>query len=228
MPRTGRVILPEYPHHVVQRGHNRQVVFADSGDYKRYLATLAEFKVALGIKVYAWCLMTNHVHLLLVPSDATGLAKLMKRLSGRWTRYFNRLERRTGTLWEGRYKSSLVQSDSYLLACCRYIELNPVRAQMVAAAEDYPWSSCQARFGHVSSGILDLDPCYRELAAHESVRRIRYRQFLQCSIPQGEWELIRTAVRRGQLTGNEAFIAEVAAVLGRRIAVRGPGRPSGK
>lgn len=158
MPRIGRVILPQYPHHVVQPGHNKQVVFADSRGYKRFLATLADFKVTLGIKVYELCLMTNHVHLLLVPSDATGLIKLMKRLSGRQTRYFNRLERRTGTLWEGRYKSSLVQSDSYLLACLRYIELNPVLARMVAAAGDYPWSGCHARLARVQSGILGRDP----------------------------------------------------------------------
>ena len=138
MPRIARAVLSAYPHHVVQRGHNQQVCFADRGDYERYLATLAEFKGKLGVKVYAWCLMTNHVHLLLEPSDETSLGLLMKRLSGRQTRYHNRLERRSGTLWEGRYKSSLVQSEGYLLACCRYIELNPVRARMVAAPEDYP------------------------------------------------------------------------------------------
>lgn len=225
MPRTGRVVLPAYPHHVVQRGHNQNVCFADSRDYERYLATLAEFKVKLRVKVYAWCLMTNHVHLLLEPSNATGLGLLMKRLSGRQTRYHNRLEGRSGTLWEGRYKSSLVQSEDYLLACCRYIELNPVRACIVAAAQDYPWSSCRARLGYARSSILDLDPCYLELAAEESARRARYAKFLQSAIPEGEWALIRSAARRGQLTGNEGFRQQVAATLRRRIENRGPGRP---
>jgi len=226
MPRTARVVLPAYPHHVVQRGHNRQMCFVESFDYERYLATLAEVKKELGVKVYAWCLMTNHVHLLLEPSNATSLGLLMKRLSGRQTRHRNRLEQRSGTLWEGRYKSSLVQDDGYLLACCRYIELNPVRAHIVAAPEDYRWSSCRARLGYATSSILDLDPCYRELAAEESARRERYGEFLQSAIPEGEWALIRRAVQRGQLTGNEAFRQQVAETLHRRIENRGPGRPA--
>ena len=228
MPRTARAVVSAYPHHVVQRGHNQQVCFVHSADYERYLATLAEFKRKLGVKVYAWCLMTNHVHLLLEPSNATSLGLLMRRLSGRQTRYHNRLEQRSGTLWEGRYKSSLVQNEGYLLACCRYIELNPVRARIVAAPEDYPWSSCRARLGYARSGILDLDPCYQELAAEESARRQRYREFLQSAIPEGEWALIRTAVRRGQLTGNEAFRQQVAETLQRRIENRRPGRPARK
>ena len=102
MPTTARVVLPAYPHHVVQRGHNRQAVFAANRDYQRYLATLAEFKEVFGVKLYAWCLMTNHVHLLLEPSTATALGMLMKRVSARQTRYRNHVERRSGTLWEGR------------------------------------------------------------------------------------------------------------------------------
>src|SRR5437762_2638769 len=126
MPRMGRVILPDYPHHIVQRGHNRQPVFAAKGDYQRYIDTLIAYKDIYGVKVYAYCLMTNHVHLLLGPEDRRGLAQLMKRLAGRHTRYHNTLEGRTGTLWESRYKSSPVDTDDYLLACLRYIELNPV------------------------------------------------------------------------------------------------------
>jgi putative transposase len=225
MPRMARVVLAGYPHHVVQRGHNRQVVFAEDRDYRRYLATLEEFKGTFGVEVYAWCLMTNHVHLLLAPSDTAGLGQLMKRLAGRQTRYHNALEQRSGTLWESRYKSSPVQSDGYLLACCRYIELNPVRARMVAAAEDYPWSSCRARLGYSACGCLDLDPCYRGLAPDEPGRRAQYRRYLQSAIPDEEWALIRAAVQRGQLTGNRAFTAQVAATIGRRIERRRRGRP---
>jgi len=129
MPRFGRVVLPGYPHHIIQRGHNRQVVFAEEADCRRYLDTLAEFKEVHGIKVYAWCLMTNHVHLLLEPGEEfAALGRFMKRLAGRQTYYHNRLEGRAGTLWESRYKSSPVDSNHYLLACIRYIELNPMRA----------------------------------------------------------------------------------------------------
>jgi putative transposase len=200
-------------------------VFASDGDYERYLSTLAQLKAELRVKVHAWCLMTNHVHLLLTPSDTAGLALLMKRLAARQTRYRNRKEKRSGTLWEGRYKSSIVQNDRHLLACCRYIELNPVRAGMVVAPDDYPWSSCRARLGCASSPVLDLDPCYEGLAADESVRRDLYASFLRGAIPAGEWELIRTALQRGQLTGSADFRKRVAAALNRRIESRGPGRP---
>ncbi|WP_415809132.1 transposase, partial [Ectopseudomonas alcaliphila] len=162
MPRMGRIVLPNYPHHVVQRGHNRQVVFAAELDYQRYISDLRELKDVFGVKVYAYCLMTNHVHLLLAPGEAiAGLGQLMKALAARATRYRNRLEGRTGTLWESRYKSSVVESDTYLLACCRYIELNPVRARMVAEAGDYPWSSYRTRVTDQSdSDWLDMDPCF--------------------------------------------------------------------
>ena len=226
MPRMGRAVLPDYPHHIIQRGHNRQVIFAETGDFERYLETLADFKVIYGVKIYAWCLMTNHVHLLVAPEDMAGLGQLMKRLAGRQTRYHNRLEGRTGTLWESRYKSSPVETDSYLLACARYIELNPVRARMVAAPEDYLWSSCRYRLGHVHCEWLDYDPCYVALGDSDAERRQRYSEFLRTAIPEGEWTLIREAVQRGQLTGPDRFVEEVETILGKRIENRSRGRPS--
>lgn len=225
MPRMGRTVLPDYPHHVVQRGHNRQVVFAERADYERYLETLSEFKDVYGVKVYAYCLMTNHVHLLVAPEDIAGLGALMKRLAGRQTRYHNRLEGRTGTLWESRYKSSPVDSDNYLLACSRYIEMNPVRARMVAAPEAYVWSSCRYRLGYARCDWLDEDPCYVALGENETQRQERYRHFLHAVIPEGEWMLIREAVQRGQLTGIGSFVDKVEEILGRRIEKRAPGRP---
>jgi putative transposase len=137
---------------------------------------LREFKKEYDVAVYAFCLMTNHVHLLLAPHEPTGIGKLMKRLAGRQTRHHNRLEGRSGTLWEGRYKSSLVQSEDYLLACCRYIELNPVRARMVAGPQDYTWSSCRYRLGLDMADWLDLDPCYLALGTSETERRHGYRR----------------------------------------------------
>lgn len=226
MPRLGRIVLPRYPHHVVQRGHNRQVIFAEPQDYERYLNTLQEFKVEYGVEVYAYCLMTNHIHLLLAPSEPDAIGKLMKRLAGRQTRYHNRLEGRSGTLWEGRYKSSLVQQDDYLLACCRYIELNPVRARMAAIPEDYRWSSCRVRLGHETADWLDPDPCYLALGETDAARRQRYRAYLHASIPSGEWKLIREAVQRGQLTGDDRFTQQVADIVGRRVERRGRGRPA--
>lgn len=225
MPRMARVVVPNYPHHVVQRGHNRQVIFAARDDYRRYLETLRECKKRYGIAVHAFCLMTNHVHLLLTPSESSSLGKLMKRLAGRQTRHQNRLEGRSGTLWEGRYKSSLVDHDEYLLACSRYIELNPVRAGIVGVPEDYQWSSCRYRFGADVCDWLDLDPAYLALGATEAERRRQYREFLEAAIPRGQSELIREAAQRGQLTGGEAFALEVAEIIGRRVERRGQGRP---
>lgn len=225
MPLPQRLVLPHHSHHIVQRGHNRQAIFAEPTDYQRYLDTLEEFKTQYDVKVHAYCLMTNHVHLLLSPSDDRGISKLMKRLAGRLTRHHNALEGRTGSLWEGRYKSSLVDTDAYLLACCRYIELNPVRARMTADPEAYPWSSCRYRFTDEQSDLFDPDPCYLAMADTPIERRARYRAFLRSTIPNGEWELIRNALQRGQLTGDHRFIDEIETILGRRIEHRGQGRP---
>ncbi|MFZ6045086.1 transposase [Pseudomonas sp. CR3202] len=227
MPRVGRVLLPNYPHHMVQRGHNRQVVFAEDADFERYLADLRELKDAFGVKVYAYCLMTNHVHLLLAPDDSlAGLSQLMKTLAARATRYRNRLEGRSGTLWESRFKSSIVQSDAYLLACSRYIELNPVRAGMVAEAADYPWSSYALRIGGApEQNWLDDDPCFKALGATDEERRRRYTEFVRQAVPAEELSLIREAIQRGQLTGNNRFVDEVERIAGVRIERRKQGRP---
>lgn len=228
MPRTGRIVLPGYPHHVVQRGHNRQVVFATSEDFRRYLDDLRELKDQFDVRVHAYCLMTNHVHLLLAPAadSPSGMARLMKTLAARATRYHNRLEGRTGTLWEGRYKSSPVQTDHYLLACCRYIELNPVRAGMTRDPSDYPWSSFRQRMGEDDGNWIDRDPCYLALADSENARRRRYKQFVYEGAPVGEWDFMRQALQRGQLTGNDRFVAEIEAITGQRVEHRGRGRPT--
>lgn len=202
MPRTARIVLPNYPHHVVQRGHNKQVVFAAANDFKHYLADLQELKTAFNVKVYTFCLMTDHVHLLLAPGDsASGLGQLMKSLVGRMTRRRNKLEGRSGTLWESRYKSSTVQTDTYLLACSRYIELNPVRAKIVQRAQDYLWSSLYLRHNESPMGNwLDESPGFNELAANPTERLVRYAAFIEQEIPSSELQLFRGALQRGQLT----------------------------
>lgn len=225
MPGMGRILLANYPHHVVQRGHNRQVVFVERDDYERYLADLRDLKDVFGVRVYAYCLMTNHVHLLLEPGDSlSGLSQLMKTLAARATRYRNRLEGRSGTLWESRFKSSVVQSDEYLLACSRYIELNPVRARLVPHAENYLWSSYTQHVGG-EDAWLDFDRCFEALGNSNAERRARYRNFLDQQSTFEENSLIREALQRGQLTGNTRFVDEVERLTGLRIERRGPGRP---
>ena len=226
MPRTARIVVPNSPHHIVQRGHNRQTVFACEDDYRYYLDNLAEWKGKYRCQVFAFCLMTNHVHLVVDPGDdPEALGKWMKRLAGRQTRYVNRLEGRSGTLWEGRFKSSPIETNRYLLACCRYVDMNPVAAGLCDNPADYPWSSCRSK---VQQGIyewLDFDPLYLAIGACADERRHKYREFLTETVSDAEREDIRKAIQRGQLTGGASFVDEIEARLKRRIELRGQGRP---
>lgn len=226
MPRHARLLINNCPHHIIQRGHNRQVIFARDNDYNYYLETLQEWKSQLGCKLYAYCLMTNHVHLIINPgAQPESLSLLMKRIAGRQTRYINTTKGRSGSLWEGRFKSSPISADEYLLACCRYVELNPVRAGMVAEPWQYPWSSCQAKSGLKELAWLDTDPCYMRLGKTPEERSEKYQKWLTGMIPEGEWKLIREASQRGQLTGSRNFVQEISRKLGRTIELRGQGRP---
>lgn len=226
MPRTARIVITGYPHHIIQRGHNRQVVFAGDEDYLHYLDNLREWKEKLGCKVYAYCLMTNHVHLVIEPSeDERSLAQLMKRIAGRQTRYVNKLEKRTGSLWEGRYKSSPISTNEYLLACCRYVELNPVRAGIVGDPAGYRWSSYGSKIGNENQEWLDFDPSYMGLESSAKKRAETYREWVEETIPEGEWELIRQSLQRGQLTGSNKFVDEIEQKIEKRVEFRGQGRP---
>ena len=226
MPRKARIVVANTPHHIIQRGHDKKAVFVSDEDYTYYLDNLREWKQALGCKVYAYCLMSNHVHLIVDPgSDPGALGLLMKRVAGRQTRHVNTLEGRSGTLWEGRYKSSPIQIETYLLACSRYIELNPVRAKMVKKPEEYRWSSYRVKVGLADQGWIDIDPGYRALGRTQDERAKRYLAWVRDAIPEGEWNQIRAAVQRGQLTGTNRFINEVARRVGQRVECRPQGRP---
>lgn len=226
MPRASRIVIAGYAHHIIQRGHNRQAVFVSDRDFLYYLENLREWKDAYDCRIYAYCLMTNHVHLIVDPGeDERNLACLMKRVAGRHTRYVNRLERRTGSLWEGRFKSSPISTDEYLLACCRYVELNPVRAGIVADPADYRWSSYGVKIGSRQEALLDQDPRYLGLADSEKERAEIYATWVKESIAAEEWELIRKSLQRGQLTGSSRFVEEIEKKIERRVEFRGPGRP---
>lgn len=226
MPRTARIVITGYPHHIIQRGHNRQVVFASDEDYLYYLDNLREWKEKLGCKIFAYCLMTNHVHLVVDPGEEErSLAQLIKRVAGRQTRYVNKIEKRTGSLWEGRYKSSPISTNEYLPACCRYVELNPVRAGMVVLPEEYRWSSYGAKIGKRTEAWLDFDPFYLGLAGTAKRRAEKYQEWVEGTIPEGEWDLIRQSLQRGQLTGGKGFVDEIERKIERRVEFRGQGRP---
>lgn len=181
----------------------------------------------MGLRVFRYCLMTNHVHLIVEAGDRLGdIGELMKRLAGRQTRYVNKLERRTGSLWESRYKISPIDTDAYLLQCCRYVELNPVKARMVSRPLDYEWSSYRSVIGETRCQWLDPSPSYMALGAGEYERARRYREFVKnTEAAQAETSFIRAAVDRNQLTGDTRFIDEVEARTGVRVEFRSRGRP---
>ncbi|CAN5363978.1 transposase [soil metagenome] len=213
----------------MQRGHNQKATFVEKADYERYLQNLRELRTRFGVHVNGYCLMTNHVHLLLSPvENETAISQLMKHLSARQTRFLNRVEHRTGTLWSGRFHCSVVDTERYLLACSRYIDMNPVRALMVDDPADYPWSSYRQKAGLVGEFWIDEDPAYEALGTTAAERRTRYREFLASEIPDEQLALIRTAVKRNQLTGSREFADDIALRAGRRMYLRGRGRPSKK
>jgi REP-associated tyrosine transposase len=215
------MILPDCPHHVVQRGHNREAVFACEHDRYIYLASLRKWKTTLRVQVFAYCLMTNHVHLVVNPGeDPTRIARLMRELAGRHAYYLNRIEGGTGAVWDGRYKSSPIDTDEYLLCCSRYVELNPKRAGMCARPEDYPWSSYRAKVGLCECDWLDLDASYLSLGRTPPERQIAYREWVAAAIPEGEIQLLRSAIRSGRPTGSRRFAEDIERRLGRRLELR--------
>ncbi|HET6632313.1 MAG TPA: transposase [Rhodanobacteraceae bacterium] len=225
MPRKPRLDLADVPQHIIQRGHDRQPCFFTEADYLCYLTELREISRREGCRVHAYVLMTNHVHLLATPAAAGQIGRMMQALGRRFVRYINDRHHRTGTLWEGRYKACLVDSDRYLLQCYRYIELNPVRAGMAAAAWDYRWSSfgCNAlgRFDpliqpHASFLALDPDPCTRQAT---------YRDWVMQAVDTDETDAIRRDLQRQHAYGSNRFRAAVEAQLGRRAGPARMGRP---
>ena len=171
--------------------------------------------------------MTNHVHLIMeLGEKASDISKLMKKLSGRQAAYVNKLERRTGALWEGRFKASPIQKDEYMLPCVRYIEMNPVKAGMVMLPEKYLWSSYLERAGLSDRGLITLDESYLTLSDTNDKRLVRYKEYLAHKVSDSEYQLLRESVRRNQLTGNNCFIDEIESRIGFRVETRGRGRPA--
>lgn len=226
MPRIARIALPHYPHHLVHRGHNRRDVFRNSADRLSYLETLIEFRASLQLMVYGYCLMTNHVHLVVDPGDEpANLGRLMKRLAGRHTRRMNYFEERSGTLWGGRFKCSPIESDRYLLACLRYVDLNPVRAGVVTRPEHFQWSSYRARAGLVTCDWLDLDPSTAALSNDACRRHERYREFVAQGDDAHDLTFIRESLQRGQLTATKMVTDSIQESLSSQLPNRARGRP---
>ena len=224
MPRQARLVLPDVAMHVVQRGHNRQACFKQETDYLVYLTLLHGLSTKRGCAVHAYCLMTNHVHLLLTPRDPQACATLMRDLGQGFVQYVNRRYRRSGTLWEGRFRSCLVDSPQYVLACHRYIELNPVRAAMVSSASAYRWSSHNGNTGRIENKLLSHHPEYLALALDDGWRHAAYQQLFDQSDEPSFLAAIRGATNGGFPLLGERLKAQVVAT-GRAVEPRKPGPP---
>ncbi|KKO49066.1 transposase [Arsukibacterium sp. MJ3] len=225
MARLPRVHLPGVPEHVIQRGNNKQVCFACDDDFAAYANWLQEFAEKFQVQLHAWVFMTNHVHLLCTATDHTGISLMMQSLGRQYVRYFNRRYNRSGTLWEGRFKSCLVQSEQYVLAVYRYIEMNPVRAGMVPAAANYHWSSHGVNALGWTSALCQPHQCYLALATTAEERLQYYRGLFNAEINETMLQHIRSATKSGMALGSEKFKQQVAALTGRRQQPAKRGRP---
>ncbi len=228
MARLGRYFLPDQPLHVIQRGNDRRAVFFTPDDYARYRDWLIAAAGEYGCAVHAYVLMTNHVHLLVTPSSATSLPSTMQSLGRRFVRHINRAHRRTGTMWEGRYRAAPIDSDAHFLACCRYIELNPVRARMVAHPRDYVWSSYAAHAGGAKDPLARDHRLYRALGRSAAERQKAYRELFRGALPTAFIEALRAATNGGWALGDERFKREIAKMAGRRATPLPKGRPPAK
>lgn len=225
MARLPRLTLPGYPHHVIQRGNNRQPIFAQAADYQTLLDLLLENAQKFGVAIHAYVLMSNHFHLLATPQSMDGLAPMMQAVGRRYVRYFNDAQQRSGTLWEGRYKSTLIQSERYLLACMAYIDLNPVRAGLVAQARDYPWSS----YGHYTGQRIDklITPHALVWALGNTpfAREAAYAEWVRSGISPAQQAALTEAALGGWALGDADFVAELQKKTGRRVTKSTAGRP---
>ena len=223
MARLPRLYVPGCSHHIIQRGNNRNACFFDSRDYAFYLQQLALSAEQFSVAIHAFVLMTNHVHLLVTPSDAIGCGKMMQSLGRKYVRYVNLTYRRSGTLWEGRYKSTLVDSEKYFLTVSRYIELNPVRAKMVLSPDEYRWSSYRSNAMGKKIQLLTRHDCYLSLGDNDSQRLLNYRHLFADEIAPGTVADIRECTNKSWVLGSERFKKEIATVVNRQVESKGWG-----
>ena len=226
MARQARLTVPFHPHHVIQRGNDRQAICRDDLDREKLLALLIEHSRGLRVAVHAYVLMDNHFHLLVTPETLDGLPLMMQAIGRGYVRSFNARHGRTGTLWEGRYRSSLIESEAYLLTCMAYIDLNPVRAGMVQEPADYPWSSHRHLIGLRSDKLVTPHALFWGLGNTPFAREAAYAEFVRAGLSAQQQSDLTRAALTGWSLGSASFLMALAQKTGRRLAPARPGRPS--
>lgn len=225
MPRKPRFNLIDVPQHVIQRGNNRAPCFFTETDYYRYLDDLKTAANKFDCRIHAYVLMTNHVHLLVTPMAEHAISEMMQSLGRRYVRYINKEYKRTGTLWEGRFKSSLIDSERYLLTCMQYIEMNPVRASMVEHPAEYIWSSYQFNAQDKTSKLLESHPVYAGLGNTTVERKAVYRDLFSQQIDKNIIHDIREALNHELVLGRSYFRVKIEKITQRQTEMGSPGRP---
>jgi len=225
MARLPRLTIPGYPHHIIQRGNNRQAIFAANADYEALLGMIEEYAHKSGVAVHAYVLMSNHFHLLATPETLEGIPQMMQDVGRRYVRYFNQRQGRTGTLWEGRYKSTLIQAERYLLACMAYIDLNPVRAGIAMGPGDYPWSSHGHYVGLRNDRLISPHPLYWELGNTPFARDAAYAELVRSGISAQQQHALTDSALRGWALGEADYVADLQKRTQRRVSKTRAGRP---
>ncbi len=227
MPRKPRFFLPDIPAHIVQRGHSREPVFFEDGDYHAYLNWMGEAAERYDCAIHAYVLMTNHIHLLATPRAKEGISRMMQYIGRRYVPYINYTYGTSGSIWEGRYKASLINAEQYLLACMRYIELNPIRADMVNAPGHYRWSSYRHNAQGKEDQLLIEHPLYTSLGRTKTRRCEAYKALFRVHLDEEQLKDIREAWQTGTPLGNAYFKEKIERKLKTKVGQARRGRPEG-
>ena len=225
MARQPRLTLPAYPHHVIQRGNDRQIIFRDDHDRLRLLGLWAQHATLTGVAVHAYVLMDNHFHLLLTPETDTGLPEMMQAVGRSYVRYFNNRHGRTGTLWEGRYRSSLIDTEQYLLTCMAYIDLNPVRAGMVEGPADFAWSSHRHYIGQQMNKLVTPHALIWGLGNTPFAREVAYLDLVQAGVSAAQQASLTHSALTGWTLGSEKFVQSLKERTAHKLTPAKAGRP---
>ena len=225
MARLPRLTLPGYPHHIIQRGNNSQAIFALQADYQTLLNLLLENAQKFKVAIHAYVLMPNHFHLLATPETSDGLPQMMQAVGRRYVRWFNDAQGRTGTLWEGRYKSTVIDTEQYLLTCMAYMDLNPVRAGLVGQAADYAWSSHGHYIGQKVDKLITPHPLVWGLGNTPFAREAAYAELVKDGISASQQVKLTDSALRGWALGDDDFVKELQDLTRRRVSKAAAGRP---